>query len=627
MKSLNILFLIIIICFFTQSIRAEDTIYSAPKIVLVELASGFNKVTDISSCGDNRLFITEQSGKIWILDNLFNKSATPYLDITARVNDSGYEQGLLGLVFHPSYNSNGYFYVNYVGGTGNGRTMVTRYKVKPSDPGAADPAVEDTLLRLAQPYSNHNGGDLNFGPDGFLYIGMGDGGLGGDPEDRAQNKKNLFGKILRLNVDEGLPYSIPVSNPFVGNSNYFPEIWALGLRNPWRHSFDRLNGDFWIGDVGQNAWEEVDYQPASSPGGENYGWRCYEGNHNYNTSGCGPISSYDAPVFEYSHPGGNSRSITGGYVFRGSKFPGLYGKYICTDFLTGDFYIIEKGAGASFPFVKQSAVQTSISTFGENNEGELFAASSATNSKIYRVTDGCNGFKLTRDIQPACDGSNGSITLDIIGGTGSKIISWNTGSSSNTINGLVPATYRVTVTDQASCVISDSIVLSSVASVKPAINYNSISYVLSSTAASTYAWYKDGAPYLISSVNQDQQTTTATSWGDYYVLTTDNNGCIRSSDTITITLTGIKEDKSNAEALSLFPNPVNEKIMISLKYVSGMKAIQFISADGRTVKNVSIRDAKQQVVDLDISDIPAGIYSILVSAVDGNTFVSRLVKM
>jgi glucose/arabinose dehydrogenase len=222
---------------------------------------------------DDRLFIVEQRGKIKILQN-GSVLATPFLDITSKVSPDPYG-GLLGLAFHPDYASNGYFYVNYTNSSGN--TRVARYRVS-SNPNVANPQSETFLLSVSQPSEIHNGGNLAFGPgDGYLYIGMGDGGPGNDPDGRGQDPGSLLGKILRIDVDGGAPYAIPPDNPFVGVAGYRPEIWALGVRQPWGLSFDRLTHDLWIADVGQKAWEEVNFQAASSPGGENYGWSEMEG--------------------------------------------------------------------------------------------------------------------------------------------------------------------------------------------------------------------------------------------------------------------------------------------------------------------------------------------------------------
>jgi len=313
---------------------------------------------------------------------------------------------LLSVAFPPAYGSRGYFYVDYTNLAGD--TVIARYKVSP-DPNLADPSSEEILLTISQPYANHNGGQLAFGPDGYLYIGMGDGGSGGDPGNRAQNPGELLGKILRIDVEQAStpippaggiqvffpvifrvgvdpPYRIPPNNPFIKTPGYRPEIWALGLRNPWRFSFDRTTGDLFIADVGQDAWEEVDFQPAGSSGGQNYGWRILEGAHCYNpSSGCVPPPGYVAPAFEYSHGTGDSNgcSVTGGFVYRGNTYPSMQGIYFYGDYCRGKIW------GAVNTGSWQTSLLTtapfSISSFGEDENAELYAVDFG-NGRIFQVT-------------------------------------------------------------------------------------------------------------------------------------------------------------------------------------------------------------------------------------------------
>lgn len=348
------------------------------------VSKAFSNVIDIANAGDNRLFIAEQIGRIQILNRNGIVNQTPFLNIQSKVRNSG-EQGLLGLAFHPSYAQNGYFFVNYINNDQN--TVVARYQVSPTDSSLADPLSETILLTITQPYSNHNGGDLNFGPDGYLYISSGDGGSGGDPQDYGQNKSTLLGKILRIDVNNptlGLNYGIPPTNPFAdGPGSNKDEIWSLGLRNPWRFSFDRLTGDMWIGDVGQNAFEEIDFEPAGSAGGINYGWRCYEGNHIYNSDNCAAESSYTFPVYEYGREMGCS--VTGGYVYRGTDYSLLYGLYLYVDFCSGKLWSLKKvGQDWVNEKVYENASKNFI-TMGEDNRGELYLGT--LNGELYRVCE------------------------------------------------------------------------------------------------------------------------------------------------------------------------------------------------------------------------------------------------
>ncbi len=343
------------------------------------VASGYNRPVDIANAGDDRLFIVEQDGLIRIIDASGSKLETPFLDISSLVDSAtNPERGLLGLAFHPDYPNTPYFYVNYTAVSG-GDTVIARYTVS-SDPNLADPNSAAEILRIDQPAANHNGGDLAFGPDGYLYIPTGDGGSGNDPwgeVGNGQNRQTLLGKILRIDVDGGFPYAIPADNPFVGDGTTLDEIWALGLRNPWRISFDRETGDLYIADVGQNAWEEVNFQPASSTGGENYGWRCYEGTHeaqNYNADECN--GSYVFPFVEYPHGFGigQGNSITGGFVYRGNDFPALNGIYIYADYVSSNFWLAQNSGSWSITPLGGIGVNNP-STFGEGCSGELYVAS------------------------------------------------------------------------------------------------------------------------------------------------------------------------------------------------------------------------------------------------------------
>jgi glucose/arabinose dehydrogenase len=257
------------------------SIVSAQQISITTFSGSFSLPIAIENCGDSRLFIVQQRGIIYIVDSLGVRVTTPFINLSSIVSQSGGERGLLGLAFHPNYKQNGYFYVNYTTTASPGATRISRFSVSANDSNVANPSSELILMSINQDFANHNGGTLRFGPDGYLYIGMGDGGSGNDPNNRAQNPQSYLGKFLRIDVDNPQPplnYGIPADNPFVGNSAYLPEIWAIGMRNPWKFSFDFLLGDLWSGDVGQNALEEINREPLSLGGGHNYGWRCYEGN-------------------------------------------------------------------------------------------------------------------------------------------------------------------------------------------------------------------------------------------------------------------------------------------------------------------------------------------------------------
>jgi glucose/arabinose dehydrogenase len=335
------------------------------------VASGLERPVDLQSDGAGRLYIVEKLGHIHLFQDAEDGdvSETPFLNIEDRVNDSSNEMGLLGLAFHPNYSQNGFLYVNYTGSGGD--TFISRFQANGD---TVDPNSEMILLTVAQPFPNHNGGVVVFGPDGYLYAGLGDGGSAGDPFGNGQSLDTLLGKILRIDVDSAEPYSIPPDNPF-GD-----EIWAYGLRNPWRISFDRSTGDLYIGDVGQNAWEEIDFMEAGSAGGVNFGWDHREGAHDY--EGGGPEGMID-PIAEYSHPDGGC-SVTGGFVYRG-PMPEWNGIYLYGDYCTGFVWgLIKPEPGGEWQ--NQLLFQTNkrITSFGQDESGEL-----------YIITDGGEILKLT----------------------------------------------------------------------------------------------------------------------------------------------------------------------------------------------------------------------------------------
>ena len=363
---------------------------STPTAITTELvAEGFtNPVLVTSPPDDPRLFIVDQiSAKIWIIKN-GQVLPTPFLDIDAKVSGTG-ERGLLGLAFHPNYSGNHWFYVNYTDNFGN--TVIERYAAS-ENPDVANPGSALPILGFDQPFGNHNGGMIAFSPvDGYLYIASGDGGGSNDPNNQGQQLNTLLGKLLRIDVNHGAAYEVPRSNPFNDNPDAAPEIWAYGLRNPWRFSFDRHTGDAWIGDVGQNAFEEVDFQPAASMGGENYGWKVAEGFACRGGEGeCGTDPDFVPPLLDYGRTEG--RSITGGYVYRGRAIPDLRGTYFFGDFVTSQIWSVAPGAQS--PAAKTTLTDTlnppgpatigNVSSFGEDHAGEIYICD-YSDGEIYRI--------------------------------------------------------------------------------------------------------------------------------------------------------------------------------------------------------------------------------------------------
>jgi glucose/arabinose dehydrogenase len=342
------------------------------------VATGLERPDEIQNAGDGsgRLFVMEQPGRIQIIkDGKLAKE--PFLDITSKIQSIGLEQGLLGLAFDPAYAQNGRFYVNYTDLSGD--TVIARYRVSAENPDLADPQSELILLQVDQPYPNHNGGAMEFGPDGYLYLGLGDGGSQGDPFGNGQSVVNtLLGKILRVDVSKEEPYAIPADNPFAGGGGQ-PEIWEYGLRNPWRIAFDRLNGNLYIADVGQNDWEEIDFVPAGTPGGLDFGWNIMEGNHLY---AGGPTQGLVTPVAEYAHNEGGC-SVTGGEVYRGQAMPQWNGVYFYGDWCTGKIWgLAPSASGWKDDMLFESGFQ--ITSFGSDESGELYLANSGDGG-IYQL--------------------------------------------------------------------------------------------------------------------------------------------------------------------------------------------------------------------------------------------------
>jgi glucose/arabinose dehydrogenase len=355
-------------------------------VTLEPLVSGLSYPVGITNAGDGsgRLFVNELTGKIRVINPDGTLRAADFVDLSDRLVAGG-EQGFLGVAFHPDFANNGRLFVHY-SRAGDGATVVSELTAS-ADHETASAGSERVLLTQDQPFANHNGGEIAFGPDGYLYIGLGDGGSGGDPYGNGQSLQTLLGKILRIDVDAppaaNKQYAIPDTNPYaaagVAPGAGLPEIWAFGLRNPWRFSFDRATGDVYIGDVGQNAWEEVDRQPADSRGGENYGWNAYEASHCF--SSCNGVSAV-GPIAEYGHDQGCS--VTGGYVYRGTRQPAMRGTYLFGDYCSGTIFTIP---AAGLTATRLGDTELQISSFGEGEDGEIYLADLSAGG-VYRVLAG-----------------------------------------------------------------------------------------------------------------------------------------------------------------------------------------------------------------------------------------------
>jgi glucose/arabinose dehydrogenase len=343
------------------------------------VAGGLEAPVFVANAGDGsgRLFVLEKPGTILAL--VGDQPSQVFLDIRDRVGSTGSEQGLLGLAFHPQFAANGLLFAYYTGR--NGDTVISRFQAN-AERTAADPASEVVLLTQEQPAANHNGGMLAFGPDGMLYAGLGDGGAAGDPWGNGQSLATVLGKIIRLDVDGGDPYAVPADNPFVGRDGARGEIWAYGLRNPWRFAFDRATGDLYIADVGQNQWEEVNVQPASGPGGENYGWNIMEASNCFRSGTCDQAGLV-LPVAEYDHSQGCS--VTGGYVYRGEAQPTLQGAYFYGDYCSGRIWALSQDTSGQWRASMLLDTDSQISSFGETEEGEVLVVDYG--GTVYRLVD------------------------------------------------------------------------------------------------------------------------------------------------------------------------------------------------------------------------------------------------
>lgn len=407
-------------------------------ITLTPFATGFSDPVEIAHCGDDRLFVVQQGGAIKVVNSDGSVNSENFLNLSSIIS-TGSERGLLGLAFHPDYESNGYFFVNYTNASGN--TVIARYSVS-DDPDIADASSGLILLTINQPFSNHNGGCIKFGPDGYLWISMGDGGSGGDPNNNGQNKSSLLGKMLRISVDgDVMPYSIPSDNPFANGAQGEEEIWAYGLRNAWKFSFDRETNEVWIADVGQNAIEEINKMP-STEAGLNYGWRCYEADQPYNTSGCQDSSTMTFPVAQYNHSAGRC-SLTGGYVYRGSQYTDIYGLYFFADYCSNHIGVVNQDGTLTF---LDSYSGNSFATFGEDASGELYIAGKASGTvhKIHgsvtaSIADVENAIKVfpnpAKDFISVESSSNAMISdMILYDVSGKEILKQSFGTTSATLN-------------------------------------------------------------------------------------------------------------------------------------------------------------------------------------------------
>jgi len=572
----NLLLLIGLLC---------ATLLSAqPKVSLEFVAGGFDSPLEIVHGGDSRLFVCERAGLIKIIDSNENVLAVPFLDLTDSVKSCGgnCEVGLMGMAFDPDYKNNGYFYLTYTsrldwGASPWDATMrVSRFKVDALHPNLADKASETIVMEVYEPFINHNGGSIRFGHDGYLYIGWGDGGFedinNPDPYRNAQNPKKLLGKILRIDVSQ-LPYTIPPDNPFVGDTTVLDEIWALGIRNPWKFNFDSETGDFWLADVQHATQEEIDFHQYGEPGGQNYGWKCYEGINPFDTTGCmESVGELTFPVHTYDHFSDSCFSVSGGVVYRGESASDLVGYYVygdfCREFIGG---VKSDGQGGWISDTLGYTPNVYISAIGEGYDKTLyvvdFGYGNPGTGKIHRIVTGCTGFSVQdtvlMPIQCAGD-CNGQIEIIPISPNGSDFsYSWDGQASTGAtllVDGLCSGSHFWMVTDSAGCTMSQTINLAPLhSSPLPSVQISGNELSTVDTFA-LYQWLL-GDTTISGATNATYQPVVT---GFYSVIVTNEFGCTGTSDSVFFEVVATDDGIFQDATVTLGPNPTMGELKVEI---------------------------------------------------------------
>ena len=620
----KILQLLVVVACTATSVLAQ------PTLTFTSFSSGYSRVIDIRHCKDSRLFMVQQAGKIFVCDSLGVQNPTPFLDLTGICSNPtsvGDERGLLGMAFHPDYKNNGYFYVNYTATVGGSlSTYIVRYQVSATDSNLANANSATNILTIAQPYSNHNGGCLRFGSDGYLYIGMGDGGSANDPQNRAQNLTSLLGKMLRIDVDSPqapLAYGIPADNPYVSSTTNRKEIWSYGLRNPWKFSFDRIYSDMWIGDVGQNAWEEIDFEALGTVGGRNYGWRCYEGNvttSGVSQTGCPVFSTTTAPVAVYSHSTGCS--VTGGFVYRGAKHASFYGYYIYTDYCDSRMRLTRNNYDGTFSTFDLGTVAGTGSyvAFGEDYRGEIYMANSFNGTVRKIGSTGCAPTAAIVSLENTINLCSGDAypTLSAIYHPENNY-QWLkdgvaiAGATSADFATTEDGAYTVQVTNPSAC-SSVSTAVNIISNVLPAVSFSGLDTTICELdAALNLVGVPAGGVFSGAGINGNVFDPAVASAGLYDIsyTYTDAGGCDTTVvQTIEVTIcTGIGA-KTNVSTLNLYPNPNEGNFTLEFNAnVNSAVAITITDVTGKIVHTESVSTVRgNNLVNLNVSNLQKGFY-------------------
>ncbi len=646
MWGIQSIFLILLNLFYCfQTHISMKKIYLLGIILLLSFKSGFSQITatlfssgfteplDIKNCGDDRLFIVERGGLIKIIDTAGVHRPGNFLDIHTLVETSYNEEGLLGLAFPPDYSSSGYFYCYYIQ-KNTWAVRISRFSVSATNPDSAVAGSEFPIITIYHHFAqNHNGGDINFGPDGYLYFATGDGGSGNDPGNRSQNKDSLLGKMMRIDVSGGGAYTIPSTNPFVCKRGR-DEIWAFGLRNPWRWSFDRWNGDLWIGDVGQDAWEEVDYRSASSRGGENYGWHCYEGV--VHTPGVGTCSPPDtvAPVTVVAQTTG-ACAMMGGYVYRGAKYSNMFGKYFFSDECLHNIKYMLADGSANYAVTDLGALGITSNVnvaFGEDRYGELFLCD--INGRIFKLQgQACAPVAFISDLDTifVCGGSSTTLRTpegrDFHYSWGGPVVTADVPQISVTQDG----DYYVTVLDQNACIKTSDTVHVTFLPAPAAPGFSGLDTLICQPSGALAltpnpaGGYFSGCGVFGSSYYPDSVST------GYYDVTytyTDEHGCV--SDSVFRThvdvCSGIQVHSFGD--VSLFPNPNKGSFTLNF-YLQQDELMNINVTDvlGRSVYSEEVHmNGGSHKMDLNIPNVEPGVYSLKLSDTRGSLVRSFVIN-